>query len=339
MNQKPVASIIIPSRGMEHSLRRLFEILALELAGQNVEVILVDDGSEKPLIFLADEFSGKLNLRVIRQKPKGPAVARNFGWKSAQSDLVIFLDSDVLPQPGWFSALINPLMQDPGLAGVEGKTISSNIEDLTPFSHFLYNLKGGVYLTCNIAYRKEWIERAGGFDERFIHPWREDSDLAFSILERGGKILFEPKAVVDHPVRKVDLWRLFWFYPIRRGYDWLIYRKHPQYWRQLEFGFPDKSELTFCLTFMIALGFFVLDLPVPGLITLLFHQAVYNHIFLRRLYFGKRTSYNFSVPWRIFIKAYPFFYPSVFLSMGSFIWGWVRFMGVKPAIESGKDEK
>ena len=309
MSENMKASIIIPSRGMEPGLRRLLDALVKEIGGQKVEVILVDDGSEKALNFLETEYGGKLNLKVERQSPQGPAAARNLGVKRAVSAILIFLDSDVAPLPGWFSAMSNRMESNPDLAGVEGKTVSQNLEELNPFSHFLDNLEGGKYLTCNIGYHREWIEKAGGFDERFRHPWREDSDLAFSILELGGKIGFEPNAVVDHPVRPVRPFRLFWFYPIRRGYDWLLYRKHPQLYLRAESGFADLSELSFFISFALAAVLFTLGWIVPGFITLIFHQAIYNHIMLRRLSYGPRVARNLAVPWKVFAKSYLFFYP------------------------------
>jgi len=339
MNNKPRASIIIPSRGMVEGLRKLFRALALEVAGQKVEVILVDDGSRHPLSFLEAEYRGKLNLKVVRQEPRGPAAARNLGVKNASAETIIFLDSDVTPLPGWFSALLSRLEQDPGLAGVEGKTISRNLEDLNPFSHYLENLEGGKYLTCNIAYRREWVEKVGGFDERFKHPWREDSDLAFSILEQGGKIIFAPEVAVGHPVRPVNLWRLFWFYPIRRGYEWLVFRRHPDHCHTLEMGFADLSEETFLFSFLLALIFFALGWMIPGFLALIFHQAIYNHILLRKLSFGTRVALNPAVPWKIYARAYPFFYPTVFLGLAGLLWGRIRFAGVKPGSTSGEAGK
>jgi glycosyltransferase involved in cell wall biosynthesis len=329
MSGKPRASIIIPSRGMDECLRRLFNALIPEISRKDVEVILIDDGSDKPLDFLAEEYAGRLNLKVVRQDPLGPAAARNLGIKSSAADIIVFLDSDVKPLPGWFEGLVKRLESDKDLAGVEGKTVCGNFADLNPFSHFLDNLEGGKYLTCNMAYRREWIERVGGFDERFKHPWREDSDLAFSILDNGGNIVFEKNAVIDHPVRPLKLWRLFWFYPVRRGYDWLLFRKHPKRYHQIEKGLFDRSEFIFAATFLFAVLFFVLGWFIPGFIALIFHQAIYNHLLLRRLHFGGRVANNLAVPWKIFAKAYLFFWPSTFLSLASIFWGWLKFITVK----------
>ena len=44
----------------------------------------------------------------------------------------------------------------------------------------------GEFVTANCFYRRDVLEAVGGFDERFRAPWREDSDLFFTLLERGG---------------------------------------------------------------------------------------------------------------------------------------------------------
>ena len=45
------------------------------------------------------------------------------------------------------------------------------------------------------------LAAVGGFDERFRAAWREDSDLLFTLLERGGRVVPIPAAIVVHPVR------------------------------------------------------------------------------------------------------------------------------------------
>jgi len=327
---KPKASIIIPSRGMEEYLEKLFSALSSELEGENVEVILVDDGSQPPLERFAKKFQDKLSLKILRQPPLGPASARERGWREAQAEIIIFLDADVIPQKGWLGAILAPFEKDALLAGVEGKTISSNLNELTPFSHFLYNLEGGKYLTCNIAYRRSWLERVGGFDLRFRYPWREDSDLAFRIIKQGGKIIFEPKAVVDHPVRPVSLRRLVWFYNWRRGYDWLLRKKHPELFKKHIQPLVDKSELSFAFSFLASLALFLGREWIAGFIILFVHQAIYHHILLRYLHFGSRRTENFALPWKMFLKAYLVFYPATFLRLASLLWFGIKFWNVKP---------
>jgi GT2 family glycosyltransferase len=50
--------------------------------------------------------------------------------------------------------------------------------------------------------RRSALEMVGGFDERFTVAWREDSDLQFTLLERGMILVSALRAVVTHPIRQ-----------------------------------------------------------------------------------------------------------------------------------------
>jgi GT2 family glycosyltransferase len=76
--------------------------------------------------------------------------------------------------------------------------------------------KGGRYHTAAIAYRRDALVAAGGFDEAFPLAACEDVELAARILSTGS-IGFVPEAIAYHPRREVDLrirWRsrLHWKY-------------------------------------------------------------------------------------------------------------------------------
>lgn len=103
---KPVlpVSVIIPYYQTPHETEKT--LAALE--GQSyprelVEVVVVDDGSEPP--FQAPEAS-PLRIKVVRQHRCGfgLARARNLGARAAAHDILLFLDSDMLPEAGWIAA-------------------------------------------------------------------------------------------------------------------------------------------------------------------------------------------------------------------------------------------
>ncbi len=50
----------------------------------------------------------------------------------------------------------------------------------------------------NVAYRKECFDRVGGFDEQFRQASGEDNDLAYRLMDAGGKLHFVRTALVDH---------------------------------------------------------------------------------------------------------------------------------------------
>jgi GT2 family glycosyltransferase len=85
----------------------------------------------------------------------------------------------------------------------------------------------GYYETCNVAYRRETLERQGGFDESFRFPYGEDTDLAWRAKHAGARTAFVPDALVYHevwPSRYLDHLRDM----RRRGGVVHLFSKHPE---------------------------------------------------------------------------------------------------------------
>jgi hypothetical protein len=120
--------------------------------------------------------------------------------------LVAFTDDDCAPRPGWLAALHRRLA---GADLVQGLTRPDQDEwdARGPFSRTLWvSDESGFYETCNMAYRREVLERLGGFDERYRHPYGEDADLAWRAKTAGCTSTFAAEAVVHHEVTPSD-WR------------------------------------------------------------------------------------------------------------------------------------
>jgi hypothetical protein len=85
----------------------------------------------------------------------------------------------------------------------------------------------GYYQTCNMGYRRDALERVGGFDERFRRPSGEDTDLAWRLKERGATSAFADDALVFHDVRPSDI-KTHILDTWRWGDCVLTVREHPQ---------------------------------------------------------------------------------------------------------------
>src|SRR5262249_60886178 len=70
-------------------------------------VLVVDDGSPEPVRGAA----------VRHERSRGPAAARNAGWPLAGTELVVFLDADCRPEPGWLGPLLAQFA-DPAVVAV-----------------------------------------------------------------------------------------------------------------------------------------------------------------------------------------------------------------------------
>src|SRR5690606_12050982 len=88
-------------------------------------VVVVDDrGRDGPPIAL-DALGGAAHEAVVvRGRARGPAAARNLGWRTCTGAWVAFLDDDVVPEPGWREALARDLDGLGGeVAGSQGRIV------------------------------------------------------------------------------------------------------------------------------------------------------------------------------------------------------------------------
>jgi glycosyltransferase involved in cell wall biosynthesis len=95
---KPLVSIIIPVYNAEKYLAASIES-AIGQTWTNKELIIVDDGSTDGSLQIAQKYAGNPAVKVISQKNKGAAAARNAGLKAAKGDYIQFLDADDLLSP------------------------------------------------------------------------------------------------------------------------------------------------------------------------------------------------------------------------------------------------
>lgn len=87
-------SVIIPVYNVEKYLKRCLDSV-INQAYKNLEIILVDDGSTDNSLKILKQYSQKdARVKILTQKNKGAAIARNFGLSIATGKYVIFLDSD-----------------------------------------------------------------------------------------------------------------------------------------------------------------------------------------------------------------------------------------------------
>lgn len=188
----PNCAIVVPTKDRQPLLERLLETAHRQLAGAPVPTEIVDDGSAQPVRLAEAE-----GLRVHRTTGLGPAAARNTGWRAADAEWIVFLDDDVVPEPGWWTAVEAALAAADarGLVAVEGRVVTEPVDSL--YERSVERSSGGWGLTCNVLYRREALEAVGGFDVDFPSPHCEDLDLFFRISERG-ETQFDERMTVRH---------------------------------------------------------------------------------------------------------------------------------------------
>jgi histidinol-phosphate phosphatase family protein len=138
---------------------------------------------------------------------RGPAAARNNGWRQSRADWVVFLDDDVLPQHDWPKRLASDLDVPANIAGSAGR-IQVPLPADRPPTDWERNVKGletARYATADMAYRRDVLVQVGGFDERFGQAFREDADLALRVLD-SGYTLVRGRRTVEHPPGQAGFW-------------------------------------------------------------------------------------------------------------------------------------
>lgn len=240
-NDAPVVSVVVPTFHRDDLLRRLLErLLAQRLPDDEYEIIVVDDARSETtaqIVGVAANAQPNVVVRALRGQSRGPAAARNIGWRAARGSIIGFIDDDAYPaDENWLDTMLRRF-EDAAIDGVGG-SVSVPLEGRpTDFQANIRRLERSTFVTCNAFYRKSALERVGGFDERFALPFREDSDLQFSIEATGGRLVQEPGAVVVHPAPRghfgasLRLQRYTMF-------NALLYKKHPQRFRRELDGGP-----------------------------------------------------------------------------------------------------
>ena len=151
---------------------------------------------------------------VVRSGGRGPAAARNTGWRAASGDWVVFLDDDVLPEPGWSSALRSDLAAAgrPGddrllLVVSQGRVLVPLPAHRRPTDteRNVSHLQGAAWITADLAVPRPLLAVAGGFDERFPRAYREDTDLALRLAGAGVRRLPGERTVL-HPPAPAPWW-------------------------------------------------------------------------------------------------------------------------------------
>jgi HAD superfamily hydrolase (TIGR01662 family) len=203
-------TVVVPTLGRP-SLQALLDALGSASGPRPQSVVLVDDrpGSAAAALTLSTAGLGT-DVVVVRSGGRGPAAARNAGWRRARTPWVSFLDDDVVPASDWYERLADDLAAADdysagAVAGSQGRVdvpLPSGRRS-TDWERGTAGLANSAWITADMTYRRSWLSRVGGFDERFPRAFREDSDLALRVLDAGGRLV-QGRRRITHPVRPAD---------------------------------------------------------------------------------------------------------------------------------------
>lgn len=84
---------------------------------ERIEVLVIDDGSPRPVRNVIERLKPspkKMRLRLIEQANAGIGATRNRGFREARSDLILFLDDDILVKPTTLNEFVEAHRTHPG---------------------------------------------------------------------------------------------------------------------------------------------------------------------------------------------------------------------------------
>ena len=211
---------------------RCLAALGQQSLGKNeFEIIVVNDGpGEASADIMKQLAENKCHYKYLTlDEKKGPAAARNLGWRSSSAELIAFTDDDCLPDKDWLKALVNSY-QDDMMIAFTGSIIVPISERPTDFARNTAHLEKAEFVTANCCITRQALIAIDGFDERFSMAWREDSDLEFKLLSFGIPIKRVEAAQVVHPVRQAK-WGISIKEQHKGIFNALLYKKFPALYR------------------------------------------------------------------------------------------------------------
>jgi glycosyltransferase involved in cell wall biosynthesis len=198
------ASVIIPCRNGERIVAEAVRS-ALAQTEPPLEILVVDDASTDGTARAARSAGARVLRTEARRNAGG---ARNIGIEAASGDILAFLDADVTAPPDWLARVRADLEGDPGIVAVGGRVASGRpglFGDLDLYLNHSEWIGGrasfkGLIPTLGVAYRREAVGSV-----RFVETnLGEDASFGAAVLERGGRLWYDPGIVMTHRHERLD---------------------------------------------------------------------------------------------------------------------------------------
>ena len=251
-------SIIVPVFNRPDEVDELLQ----SLVGQTLkdfEVVIVEDGSQKPCKDVCDKYAGRLDVKYFLKNNSGPGQSRNYGAERANGEYLIVLDSDVVLPEGYLKAVDDELRREPADAfGGPDCAHDSFTETQKAISYSMTSffttggIRGGKKKldkfyprSFNMGIRRDVYMRLGGFSKM---RFGEDIDFSIRIFKAGCRCRLFPEAWVWHK-RRTDMRKFF-----RQVYNSGIARVN------LYIKYPESLKLVHLLPMVFTVGVILLFL-------------------------------------------------------------------------------
>ena len=183
-------SFVIPAHNEEQYLGNCLTVLQVQIrkSRSSAEIIVVNNASTDNTKEIASSFPG---VKVIDEKHKGLARARQAGFRASTGELIANIDADSNVPTGWIETVEYEFATVPNLVVLSGPYVYYDLSSARNFlvrtyyyhAYVFYILHsyilriGSMVQGGNFVVRREALERAGGYDQRFAF-YGEDTDVA-----------------------------------------------------------------------------------------------------------------------------------------------------------------
>jgi len=205
--------VVVPTHDRRELVGEVLRALGRQsYPAERFEAVVVLDGCTDGSAELLRSLELPCRLRTLEQRNGGAAASRNRGAREAAEQVVVFLDDDVVPEPGCLLAhaeahagagaehvVMGPYPPAVGDGGLWALAIRAWWED-----HFRRAGETGHqwnfvdFATGNASLPRRLFLEEGGFDEKFDGRGREDWELAVRLLGRGVPFEYAPAARAAH---------------------------------------------------------------------------------------------------------------------------------------------
>ncbi len=211
MEKKPLISVVVPVYNVEGYLSATVDSL-LAQSYENIEILLVDDGSTDNSPAVCDEYASRdSRVRVIHKQNGGVSSARNAALDIARGEYIAFCDSDDTVEPDIYERLYKSLVENEADISVCGfsfiypdKKISSDRGNIINLDceqalsgmligrHFEGHLWNKLFLRSLIGDIRMDTD---------IHVY-EDLLFVFSVMMRAGRVCYDSTPCYNYYMRE-----------------------------------------------------------------------------------------------------------------------------------------
>jgi len=217
---EPLFTVVVPTFRRPSQIAGCLAALGrLEPPTGGFETVVVADEEGDGSLPELEPVTGRVPVRLVRQRHSGPGAARNTGARQARGRFLAFTDDDCVPSPDWLAKL-EAAFAGSGAPVVGGRTVNGLPDNLFSEASQLvhdhvyryYNgnpMAARFFASNNLAIQTQAFVRIGGFDPAFGLAGGEDRDLCDRFLHAGSRLVYAPEAVVrhSHDLSLVRFWR------------------------------------------------------------------------------------------------------------------------------------